>query len=138
LAPPNKNLIREKQDVVYRCLQRIQSRMPTSLEELETDFDRQDIIVLNLERAVQACVDIASHFVAYTSLPSPVRMADSFAALERAGMLSSAVSERMQKAVGLRNLLVHEYKKTDWAILWAVLQNHLHDFVRFCEEIDKL
>lgn len=31
----------------------------------------------------------------------------------------------------LRNILVHEYTKIDWSILWMVVENHLSDFKDF-------
>jgi len=38
---------------------RIEQKKPLGIEQLMIDFDIQDIITLNLERAVQQCIDIA-------------------------------------------------------------------------------
>ncbi len=133
----NKNLIREKSDTVLVCLQRVQSKKGKSLDALIKDIDAQDIIVLNLERCIQACVDIASHLIAHTDLPAARTMSDSFAALQAQTIVSKNTSERMQRAVGLRNILVHEYKKIDWDIVWSVLQDHLDDFSNFIQEVDE-
>jgi uncharacterized protein YutE (UPF0331/DUF86 family) len=61
---------------------------------------------LNLERAIQACVDIAAHIIAYTPLGTAPQMADSFVLLARANIISDNLAIRLKKAVGLRNLLV--------------------------------
>ncbi len=53
----NAQLLTEKSETVLRCLQRVRQKKPTQLSLLLTDIDAQDIIVLNLERAVQVCVE---------------------------------------------------------------------------------
>lgn len=133
----NAQLLTEKSETVLRCLQRVRQKKPAQLGQLLTDIDAQDIIVLNLERAVQACVDVAAHIVAHTALPAASTMADSFLSLQHAGILDENLARRMVKAVGLRNLLVHQYKAIDWNIVWAVLEKHLDDPVAFIAAVQK-
>lgn len=137
MAEVNQRLLLEKSDVVNRCLMRVKSKTPANKDELLTDIDAQDIITLNLERAIQACVDIAAHIIAYTPLGSAPTMADSFILLARANLISEEIALRMQKAVGLRNLLVHEYQTINWDIIWSVLQHHLSDPIDFIHQILK-
>lgn len=118
-----------------RCIQRIQGRTPRDRQTLSDDLDRQDIIVLNLERAVQACVDIASHIVAELTLPAPMTMAESFETLRHAGVISAAVADRMQKSVGFRNIAVHEYHAINWNVVFAIITEHLDDFRKYAAEI---
>jgi uncharacterized protein YutE (UPF0331/DUF86 family) len=125
--------MQEKADVVARCIGRIKSKSPATQEILAVDLDAQDIIVLNLERAIQACVDMASHIIAYTALPAAPTMADGFVVLHQAGVISQHLCNRMVKATGLRNLLVHEYQRIDWNVVWQVLTKHLQDLVDFAQ-----
>lgn len=78
---------------------------------------------------------IATHIVSYTPLSVPNTMAESFEMLSKAKIISAENAIRMKKAVGLRNILVHEYQKIDWSILWAVITNHVSDFQDFIREI---
>lgn len=135
MVAPNKALIIEKLDTTVRCLERVRDKTPASLQELSLDVDRQDIIILNLERAIQSCVDVATHIVSYTPLSVPNTMAESFEMLAKAKIISAGNAIRMKKAVGLRNILVHEYQKIDWSILWAVITTHISDFQDFIREI---
>ena len=135
MAKINRQLIAEKSETVLRCLKRVQSKLPASYDDFLLDIDVQDIIALNLERSVQACVDIASHIIAYTPLPGAPTMADSFIVLQNAGILSPLLAQRMIKSVGLRNILVHQYRLIDWKIIWVVLQTHLNDPVEYVKEI---
>ncbi|MDA0578190.1 MAG: hypothetical protein O3B24_08830 [Verrucomicrobia bacterium] len=57
------DLIRGKQDSMVRCVARIRSKASVSATVLPGDYDAQDVIVLNLERAVQQAVDIAAHLL---------------------------------------------------------------------------
>ncbi len=48
------------------------------MEVLETDYDIQDIISLNLERAIQVSVDIGSYLLAETEQNPPETMGEIF------------------------------------------------------------
>jgi len=118
-----------------RCLRRIQGKIPADRATLSEDLDRQDIIALNLERAIQVCVDIASHIVAELDLAAPLTMAESFGVLCQAGILSDSVAKRMQKSVGFRNIAVHEYDAINWDVVFAIITGHLDDFRKYAAEI---
>lgn len=92
-------------------------------------------MALNIQRAVELCVDIASSVLAELDAPSPASMAESFILLRDAGVLSAATAERMRKAVGLRNFLMHEYANLDWSVIQAVCEQHLGEFRDFVREI---
>jgi len=47
-------------------------------KELETNLDKQEIIILNLQRAVQNCVDIGNHILLDYETPTPSTMAEFF------------------------------------------------------------
>lgn len=81
-----------------RCVDRIESKIPADADILLRDWDIQDIIVLNLERAVQICTDIAAHITADTDMRPPATMSEGFDRLYEAGIISMPLSERMKKA----------------------------------------
>lgn len=124
-----------KLDSLQRCLDRIAAKTPGCVEILQNDFDLQDIIALNLERAVQVCVDIASHVLAQFSSPAPATMAESFDQLQTLGVIEDTMAVRMKKAVGFRNVSVHEYQKLDWQIVYKIITEHLDDFKSFARQV---
>ena len=128
-------VILEKIESLRRCVQRIESKVPTTPEELKQDPDRQDIIVLNLERAVQLCVDIAARLLADLDAPAPHTMAEGFDALRQAEAIDKETAERMKKAVGFRNVAVHEYTRLDWTIVAVIVTAHLEDFRSFARQV---
>ena len=42
---------------------------------------------------------------------------------------------RMKKAVGFRNLAVHNYEAINWAIVYAIARNHTADFQEFSRAV---
>ena len=128
-------VIAQKIESLRNCVERIESKKPFSAADLETNFDLQDIISVNIERAVQSCVDIAAHLLAEKKGPTPNTMAETFALLAQEGVISKQTAEALAKSVGLRNILVQEYSKTDWKIVASVANSHLDTFRDFAREI---
>ncbi len=128
-------MLAPKLDALARCLARIESKSPFTLERLRSDADLQDIISVNLERAIQQCVDVASMVLAEGNAPAPLTMADGFDGLSAAGWIDAPNASRMRKATGFRNILVHEYEKIDWAIAFKIATTHLEDFKSFARQI---
>ncbi|MHC1767858.1 MAG: DUF86 domain-containing protein [Verrucomicrobiia bacterium] len=52
-----------KVEIIERCLRRISEVYAGNAANLFNDFTKQDSILLNLERACQAAIDLALHFV---------------------------------------------------------------------------
>jgi uncharacterized protein YutE (UPF0331/DUF86 family) len=131
-------VILSKLDTLQRCVERIESKTPATAELLAADIDAQDIISINLERAVQACVDIAARILADRNRPPPETMAGAFEELCRLGLLPESVASQMKKAVGFRNIAVHAYKNIDWARVYALVTTRLDDFRVFAKSILRL
>ena len=114
--------------------------MLSSAEALGLNPDLQDIISLNLSRAVQLSVDIASHILSETKSSAPNTMGETFTTLEALEILPATVATQLRKAVGFRNIAVHNYEKINWLIVYAICTKQLDDFkyfskaiVRYCE-----
>lgn len=129
------DVVLNKLNSLKRCLQRVETKVPQQLEEFRTDLDAQDIVSLNLQRAVQLCVDIAAHIAAANDLEPAFSMVEGFERLEQAGILTPRTCQNMKKAVGFRNVAVHDYCSINWDIVYAVSVDHLVDFKNFAREI---
>jgi len=131
----DKDVVLNKLESLRRCMVRVQDKTPESLDLLMNDRDLQDIIVLNLERAVQTCVDIGLHIISDLEVPIPDTMAQTFMSLKRAGYLNDTTAERMVKAVGFRNTAVHAYQEIDWEIVYHIITERVNDFRDFSRQI---
>ena len=128
-------IIAEKLDSLDRCIKRLIDKSPATLEILQSDDDRQDIIAINLERAIQLCVDIASILLAETNCHPPQTMSEGFRLLSETNIITKPIADQLVKAVGFRNLSVHAYDKIDWEIVYGLLHDNVNDLRRFGTEI---
>lgn len=131
----DRRIILDKIESLRRCVRRIEHKRPDTLEALQADLDLQDILSLNLTRAVQVSVDLAAHLVAGLDVPAPDTMAGAFAALGEAGVLAPELVDRMRAAVGFRNVAVHAYRSIDWAVVYRISYDHLDDFRAFAQAV---
>ena len=127
----DKDVINNKIESLMRCIERIKSHFPPSIEKLESDYDMQDIITLNLERAIQLCVDIASHIISDFNEPVPKTMALSFDSLAKKNLIPPELATNLSHAVGFRNIAVHQYEDISWKIVYSILNKNLSDFLDF-------
>lgn len=135
----DEQLVAQKLESLRRCIQRVESRLPEDLDALLVDLDAQDIISLNLTRAVQMCVDIASHWLAeHAEATAPKTMGQAFEALAQSGIIDTELATRMRKSVGFRNVMVHNYDDVNWEIVYAICSKHLGDFRAFARVFSDL
>ncbi len=120
------DVVLAKAAIIQRCLKRISDvtqLIPESLEELDT----QDIFVLNLQRAVQASIDLAGHIIADEGLGLPQSLKEYFDLLVLNKIISIDLGQKLKAMVGFRNIAVHEYQNIDPMILKTILTKHLKD-----------
>ena len=120
----DRELIAEKIDRSDAACTRKKKRH-SSAAVLREDRDAQDIIALNLTRAVQLCVDVAAHILAERDEPVPDTMSASFERLQQAGVISKPLATRMQGAVGFRNIVIHAYRDVDWDIVYTIVSDRV-------------
>ncbi len=131
----DKLIVFSKLDSLKRCIDRIKDKTPDSLDALRSDPDRQDIIVLNLERAVQISVDIAAYIIASHDSQTPMSMAESFELLKEIETIDGKLMEKMKKSVGFRNVAIHEYRNISWEIVYSIIRENLDDFREYARQV---
>ncbi len=121
-------VILNKTASIQRCLQRIRSTYAreTGLAFAD-DFDRQDIVVLNLMRAAEQTLDLANYLVRKQQLGLPRNSKESFLLLGQAGLISGDLAEELGKMVGFRNMAVHESQRGQLATIISIVNEHLVD-----------
>lgn len=86
------------------CVRRAREVDPGDLDSLTRDLLRQESLLLNVQRACQAAIDLAVHLGA-----------------------------RLRGMVGFRNIAVHRYHQLDLRVLRSILDGRLDDLLRFAE-----
>ena len=83
-------------------------------------------------------LDIAAHLITDSEASPPTTMAAGFAALRSLGILPEELAQRLQKAVGCRNISVRSYREIDGEIVYAIITTRLDDFSDFASRVDAL
>ncbi len=125
-------IILNKKISIERCIQQIQTYY--ALDHglpFEKDYLKQDAVGLNLQRACELSLDIANHLIKIKKLGLPQSSKDSFALLQRAGLITDQQMKTLQAMVAFRNILVHDYQKLNLDIMVNVIEHHLQDLLDF-------
>lgn len=125
------DVVLNKCAIIERCLRRLDEEYRGHEPELEMNLLRQDSIILNLQRACEAAIDLAMHLVRVHRLGLPQESREAFRLLEEKRMIDAETSTRMQAMVGFRNIAVHNYQKLSIDVVRSILDHHLADFQRF-------
>ncbi|MFH0985439.1 MAG: DUF86 domain-containing protein [Candidatus Omnitrophota bacterium] len=121
--------------IIERCLARVREEYQGHEGELETDFTRQDSIILNLQRACEASIDAAMHLVRVKRLGVPQESRDAFAMICEAGIIDCGLRDNMQAMVGFRNIAVHDYRKLNLDVIRSIIEKRLDDFRGFATAV---
>ncbi len=84
--------------------------------------------------SIEACIDVAQHICSAQGWGPPADNGDAMKVLGRHGTLTAQVSDAMRKAVGFRNILVHEYVEVSDEVVVSRLGN-LRDLEQFVEQV---
>jgi len=132
---PMPDVILNKIQSIEKCLKRIREEYVGFEENFEENYTKQDSVILNLERASQASIDIATHIVKTRNLGLPNTSRELFSMLLDAGIISENSCKQMQGMVGFRNIAVHDYQNLNIEIVVAIVEKHLGDFEGFVREV---
>lgn len=131
------NIVLNKAEIIKKCIQRINEEYADNPENLN-NYTKQDSIVLNIQRACEAAIDLGMHVIAEKELGIPQVSRDAFDILYSQGIISYDISERLKAMVGFRNIAIHNYQKLSIKIIKAIIEKHLKDLMDFVEIIYNL
>jgi uncharacterized protein YutE (UPF0331/DUF86 family) len=120
-----------KSAAIERWVRRVREVYADDPANLSDDLTRQDSIILNLQRACEAAIDLAMHLVRKHRLGIPQDIRDAFDLLATAGILEAPLAASLKRMVGFRNVAVHAYTRLDLAIVRAIVERHLGDLTQF-------
>ena len=131
------DVLLNKITTIERCLRRIHDVYENEPGNIK-DYTKQDSIILNIQRACEASIDIAMHLVRTRKLGLPKSSRESFQLLEEAHLIDLSLSISLMNMVGFRNIAVHDYQSLNLDILQAILDQHLNDFLKFTRIVIQL
>lgn len=131
------DVIYNKIQIIERCVNRINEVYESNEENLK-DYTKQDSIILNIQRACEASIDLAMHIVSDKKLGIPQNSRDAFEILEAKGLITKQTAKNLKPMVGFRNIAVHDYQAINLEVIKKIIEKHLGDFREFIYEVNKL
>lgn len=127
---PPDDISLNKAAIIERCIRRMQ-------EEYEADRTLSnpthlDALVLNIERACQAAIDLAMHLVSKEHLGMPQSSAEAFSLLQHAGKMDRSLASRLSGMTGFRNIAIHQYQDIEPDVIHWIVQKGWLDLVALC------
>lgn len=106
-----------------------------SKKEIENNIMLRSGIERLLQNICQACIDLANLIISYKKERKPVEQREYFLILVEEHIISREMAETMIRLIGFRNILVHEYARVDYDIVYDVLTNRMRDIDNFVKTI---
>jgi len=131
------DIIINKITTIERCVKRIHDVYQGNPQNL-TDFTKQDSIILNIQRACEASIDLAMHLVSERKLGVPKSSREALKLLQEADIIGTNLATTLMNMVGFRNIAVHDYQALNLDILRTILEKHVDDFKTFTQVILQL
>jgi len=121
------DVVLSKINVIKNCLMAVEK---AGIQEKDEDF-KLSIFELNLQRAIQACIDLANIVLSKEGLGLPNSYRQSFELLRNHQVIDDSLTKKMISMVGFRNISVHDYEQIKPEIVHQIVKNHLTDFETF-------
>lgn len=130
----SRDVILKKIDIIERRRRRIEEVYDDNPHNLE-DYTKQDSIVLNIQRACEATIDLAMHVVSRKKLGIPQNSRDAFEVLLANGFIDESLCKKLKGMVGFRNIAVHNYQEIQVVVVQQVIERHIKDLELFTAEM---
>lgn len=131
----DRDLLRRKTAQVLHHVARLRRHASISASALLADEDLYSALLMDLQQAIQACIDLAAHVCADDALGVPATPAEAFSLLAGAGRIDDGLAVKLAGAAGLRNLIVHRYTDLDTRRIVEVVRDNLGDLETFVKAL---
>ncbi|MCG2690395.1 DUF86 domain-containing protein [Candidatus Parcubacteria bacterium] len=134
----DKEFIKNKINFIQKELEILSNLKNYSLQEIVSDYFKHSTVERIIEKVIGDALDINQHIISESQkVEVPNDYAETFLALAKLNILPKDFSEIIAKSVGLRNILVHNYRKLDEERFYHSMKDCLNDYTKYCEFILK-
>jgi len=134
----NKNFIEKKVALIEEDIYRLKNLSNISMKEIISSYEKQAVIERLIEKIITRAIDINQHLIKSLEEKSiPDNYKDTFLILADLKIFSRKFGENISKSVGLRNILIHDYDKIDYNMLYLSIFDCISDYIKYCDYILK-
>ncbi|MBI4825008.1 MAG: DUF86 domain-containing protein [Nitrospirae bacterium] len=128
-----------KFDLIKDCINKLSviKKENSTLDKYRTTWKDKDSAERNIQKVVEAIIDIGKMIVSEKKLREPSNNREVFIILEENNIFPSGFISLIDKMVGMRNIIVHSYDRIDDAIVYGVLEKNLDDIKKLTTILKK-
>lgn len=127
------DVLLNKAAAIERCIARVREVYAGDPRNLSEDLTKQESIILNLQRACEAAIDLAMHLIRRHRLGIPQDSREAFGLLAGAGIIDDSLAHALKRMVGFRNVAVHEYTRLNLEIVQAIIDTRVDELLAFAQ-----
>jgi uncharacterized protein YutE (UPF0331/DUF86 family) len=128
-------LLATKLAAIRDAVARLQEMLPDSADGLLADRTVREVVTFNLFLALQETISLAAHWLADEGVDVPATYGEAFTLLGQRGIIDRDLATRLRSAVGLRNLIAHQYGVLDFRRIFAIAKDESIDLLDFCQQL---
>lgn len=134
----DKNLIKRKIGAIQGDLTELAKFKAYSVEQIAGNYRHHKVIERIIEVVVNEAIDINQHIIVNSGCKElPFDFRESFLLLLKLKVYPKSFAQKIADSVGLRNILVHQYRKLDEKIFYASIKDCLRQYSKYCGYILK-
>jgi len=128
-------IILAKAGACNKHLRRIEQKVDSGIAQFLIDADLKDVMLFNIQMAIQNCLDMAAYIISDQGLGVPGSSNEMVYMLEENPIIPWQIAEKMIKATGFRNLIAYEYARLNLEIVFHKAKTDILDLRRFIKII---
>lgn len=134
----DQRMVKNKIAAIRRDLEELAPFASYTFDEVAKDYRTHKIVERIIEVVVNEAIDINQHLIVKSGRGElPFDFKESFLLLVDLGVYPKEFAEAIAKSVGLRNILVHQYRKLDEQVFYASIKDCLTQYTEFCRYISE-
>lgn len=130
MADLDRDLVLAKVSTIRKCVSTIRE-LNRAAPASYPAWLVQDVTVLNIQRAAQACLDLAAHLIAVHGWELPRSSRHAFEILAEHAVIDPPTRDTMAGVMGFRNVAVHQYTDLDPAVVARIAATQLGELEAF-------
>lgn len=132
----DEEMVKEKIAAIQRDLRELAEYKNATIEEIVSDYRTHKAVERMLEVIINEAIDINQHLIVKSGRGQlPFDFRESFLLLIEIGVYPAEFGRIISGSVGLRNILVHQYRKLDEQIFFSSIKDCLAQYTKYCEYI---
>lgn len=129
-------MVKNKVDAILTDLNQLKEFESYTFDQVAKDYRTHKIVERIIEVVVNEAIDINQHLIVKSGQGKlPFDFKESFLLLVKIGVYPEEFATKIADSVGIRNILVHQYRKLDEQIFYASINDCLTQYTQYCRYI---